>query len=102
MALKGKRTHISGVELPEAYIKVASIFIHPIDRLARFQLNVYRDQQARESDLPVFESFENAVYGDEYDSLFSTAKLDEINMNAIKKVYEHIKALPEYSGYTDI
>jgi hypothetical protein len=101
MALRGKHTHSSGVEVTEAYVRVSSISIYPDEKTVRFQLSVYKDKLARDVGLPPFESFENALYGEDFD-LFSTTKLDEPNMNAIKQSYLYLKGQPAYEGMSDI
>jgi hypothetical protein len=100
MALRGRHTHSSGIEVAEAYIRVSSIAIYPDEKTVRFHLSVYKDKQARNEGLPAFESFENALYGQDFD-LFNTEKLDEPNMNAIRQVYLYLKEQPNYADMID-
>lgn len=105
MALEKNITLESGVNLPNAYIKVSEViyFNYPFrPSYVEIIATIYKDQISRDSGFVEVTKFTHRCTSPNFDSYFSLDVLNEANKNIIGQAYEWMITMDIYSGATII
>ena len=91
----------SGIELPEAYIKIISVTYiagyHVVVHLA-----IFKDKDARLTDkAEILKNKHNCITIAEFEQFFSIDVLNQENKNILSQAYEWLKTLPIYQDVID-
>ena len=104
MALTKSVTLNTGVELTNAYMKVSEVHLynHASDSsYVIINVNIFKDQTARESGKPEVLKAQYKVYA-EFQVYFGLNVLSQEGKNSISQGYEYLKTLAFYSDATDV
>lgn len=99
MAITKDITLASGVELPNAYIKI-QVLNMTTDTSVDVSVDIFKDQSAREDNkIPVVTL--RHLCSNTYDTYFAYDILNQLDINVISQGYEFLKSLPFYEGAVD-
>jgi len=99
MGLQKSITMDTGIELPEAYIKIVSCE-YVVDSNAIIKVNIYKDYSAYQDGLKEVATFNHNCIGD-FNNYFGIDVLNTENINIISQGYEWLKTLDLYKDAVD-
>lgn len=100
MALTKNLTLSSGINLPNAYIKIQSVeIINGIK--STIKIDIFKDKSARDDNKTPVASFSHVCTNNYYD-YYHIDILNQENVNVIAQSYEFIKTLSFYLSATDV
>ena len=105
MALTNSVSLTNGIVLENAYIKISEIEYSnhsAIDSFAIISVNIYKDKDARDANLPEVIKGEYKVTGDAFTTYLGLNVLNQEGKNLISQGYEYLKTLAYYQGATDV
>lgn len=105
MAISKSITLESGIELPNAYIRIDSFnYVNRVNEAPRVELLIciYKDEEARQRNKPEVVCLTALCSGDDFYTYFDLTVLEQLNISMISQAYLWLKTKDFYKDAVDI
>jgi len=104
MGLQNGLTLKGGIELTDSYLNINYYIVKKKKNILVVYLDAFKDKSSRDADMDtVLDAPKKYVIsGTDFTTYFADSVLKELDKSIESQIYSYLKALPEYSGFSDI